>query len=120
LHRDLKLENLMLTKNESSLRVIDFGLAHQYPMQEDGKTPQVKKESLWGGKRLSSGLCDGGVRREGGIEVELAHQYSMQDDGKTPQVRMGTSARGIEFGLASLPFHPLTFFFHHLTFLLTL
>jgi len=42
LHRDLKLENLMLTTQDASLRVIDFGLAHQYAMREDGKTPKVR------------------------------------------------------------------------------
>mmetsp|Transcript_23675 Transcript_23675/g.65481 ORF Transcript_23675/g.65481 Transcript_23675/m.65481 type:complete len:315 (+) Transcript_23675:648-1592(+) len=32
----------MLTAHDASLRVIDFGLAHQYAMQEDGKTPKVE------------------------------------------------------------------------------
>jgi thiamine kinase-like enzyme len=52
LHRDLKLENLMLTKHDSSLRVIDFGLAHQYAMQEDGKTPKVSIARLCVGGRV--------------------------------------------------------------------
>eukprot|EP00962_Isochrysis_galbana_P012364 scaffold3498_cov112-Isochrysis_galbana.AAC.4 len=73
LHRDLKLENLMLTKHDSSLRVIDFGLAHQYGMQEDGKTPKVKSVRLVEGGKGALGVEGGDANAERGHVAANAH-----------------------------------------------
>lgn len=54
----------MLTKHDSSLRVIDFGLAHQYGMQEDGKTPKVKSVRLVGGGKGALGVEGGDANAE--------------------------------------------------------
>mmetsp|Transcript_19442 Transcript_19442/g.41900 ORF Transcript_19442/g.41900 Transcript_19442/m.41900 type:complete len:420 (-) Transcript_19442:385-1644(-) len=41
LHRDLKLENIMLCKDMKQLRIIDFGLAHQFQRRADGTVVHI-------------------------------------------------------------------------------